>query len=228
MKLYLIPTPIADNAIEINGGVIALLDCFVVENIRTARRYISSLKLGKPIESLTFIELSEHTSPQEVDTILADIIAHGGDCGVMSEAGLPCVADPGNLIVGAAHRANIEVVPLVGASSLMLALMASGASGQNFAFNGYLPIKADARAKAIKFFERRAFTEHQSQIFIETPYRNRSLFDDLTKQCAGTTMLTVAVDLLAKNQSIQTMPISKWKAHKTPDIEKRPAIFIIF
>lgn len=227
MTLYLIPTPIAENAVEVNRDIIASLDYFIVENIRTARRYIASLHIERAIDDMEFVELSEHTEPSQIEDMLSPIKA-GRACGVMSEAGLPCVADPGNLIVAAAHRAGIEVKPLMGPSSLMLALMACGASGQNFAFNGYLPIKSDARAKAIKFFERRAVTEHQTQIFIETPYRNRSLFDDMMKVCTPLSMLTIAVDLLSERQMIRTLSIAEWKKRGAPSFDKRPAIFILF
>lgn len=228
MKLYLIPTPIAEGCLDVNRDIISGLDYFVVENIRSARRYISSLKLGRAIDTIEFVELSEHTSPGDVAAMLSPMLVDGRHCGVMSEAGLPCVADPGNLIVAAAHKAGIEVVPLVGASSLMLALMASGANGQNFAFNGYLPIKADGRAAALKFFERRAVSESQSQIFIETPYRNLSLFADILNQCSPHIMLTVATDLLAPTQFISSLSIAQWKSGSVPDIGKRPAIFILF
>lgn len=227
--LYLIPTPIAP--IEVTDPLIIeainAADYFVVENIRTARRYISSLKLGRAIESIEFVELSEHTSVDQVESLLAPIVA-GRTGAIMSEAGLPCVADPGNILVDAAHRAGIKVVPLVGASSIMLALMASGASGQNFAFNGYLPVKSDERVRAIKFFERRAVSEHQTQIFIETPYRNDSLLADLIKGCETRVMLCVACDLTSESQTIISRSIEQWRKSSYPSFNKRPAIFILF
>lgn len=227
--LYLVPTPIAEGSSTdlVVCEVIAGCDYFVVENIRTARRYISSLRLGREIDSLEFVELSEHTASEQVDSILRPII--GGRCAcLMSEAGLPCVADPGNLLVAAAHRSGVEVRPLVGASSIMLALMSSGASGQNFAFNGYLPIKSDERLRAIKFFERRAVSERQTQIFIETPYRNDSLLDDIIKHCDSALMLSVSVDLLSPNQRIVSRSIAQWRSGERDSLKKRPAIFIFF
>lgn len=233
-KLYLIPTPMGDTAgwdVALparNRTVIDRIDCFVVENIRTARRFLSRCGLSRPIDALCFEELSEHTPPEEVETLLEPLLRHGRDIGVMSEAGLPCVADPGALLVAAAHRKGIEIVPLVGPNSITLALMASGANGQAFAFNGYLPVKSPERIKAIKLFERRAINDGQSQIFIEAPYRNRKLFDELLATCGPDTMLCVAADLLEPNQLVRSLAIKDWKRNPEPMIEKRPTIFIIF
>lgn len=227
--LYLIPTPIAPTNSTSEEIRSALLECdyFVVENIRTARRFISSLKLGMVIDSLEFIELSEHTNESQISEILAPII--GGRKGaLMSEAGLPCVADPGSLLVAAAHRAGVRVVPFIGASSIMLALMSSGACGQSFAFNGYLPVKSEQRVKAIRGFEQRAIKEGQTQIFIETPYRNVPLFADFLVALRTETMLTIASELTAETEYIATHSIKEWRTLKAPDINKRPAIFILF
>lgn len=227
--LYLIPTPIAPVEVTDPAIVAAIeaADYFVVENVRTTRRYISSLKLGRAIDEIEFVELSEHTSPDEVDAILAPIVA-GRVGAVMSEAGLPCVADPGNILVAAAHRAGVRVVPLIGASSIMLALMASGASGQNFAFNGYLPVKSDERVRAIKFFERRAVAEGQTQIFIETPYRNDALLGELVKCCESRLMLCVACGLTSSEEVVISRSIEAWRRVTLPSFNKRPAIFILF
>ncbi len=227
--LYLIPTPIAEGnstSVEVRSAILEC-DYFVVENIRTARRYISSLKLGIVIDSLEFVELSEHTSPEDISEILAPIKA-GRKAAIMSEAGLPCVADPGSILVEAAHRAGVKVIPLIGASSIMLALMASGASGQNFAFNGYLPIKEGDRARAIKRFESRAVSERQTQIFIETPYRNLSLLSDLLKTLSPKTQLAIACNLTAEDELIEVRSVEKWRKADKPNIAKRPAIFIIY
>ncbi len=227
--IYLIPTPIAEEnstSAEVKNAILAC-DYFVVENVRTARRFISSLKLGVVINDLEFVELSEHTSAEEVSSILAPIKA-GRTAAIMSEAGLPCVADPGSMLVEAAHRAGVRVVPLIGASSIMLALMASGASGQNFAFNGYLPIKIDERSRAVKKFESRAATEHQTQIFIETPYRNLSLFSDLLKILGAHTKLAIACNLTGSDEYIAVKTVQQWKSCAQPPIAKRPAIFIIY
>ncbi len=241
--LYLIPTPIGDTAAldasipAANLAVIGALDYFVVENVRTARRFLSRLRSEglagiAPIDSLHFTELNEHTDPDSVPELLAPALREGRDVGLMSEAGLPCVADPGALLVAAAHRAGLKVVPLTGASSIMLALMASGANGQSFTFNGYLPVKQPDRSRAIAHYERRARTEGQTQIFIEAPYRNTKLLEELTAACAPQTMLCVAADLLEPSQLILSRSIADWRAGQkkdgTPDLNKRPAIFILF
>ncbi len=236
-KLYLIPTPIgevADRELalpEANRAVLRELDYLVVENLRTARRFLSRMELGRPIDSLTFAELNEHTRPEQVEALLEPVLKEGRDGGVISEAGLPCVADPGAGLVAAAHRHGIEVRPLVGPSSILLALMASGANGQSFAFNGYLPIKGPERARALRHFERRARTEGQTQLFIEAPYRNGRLLEDILSVCDPQTMLCVAVDLLEPTQSVVSQAIAVWRKERAllePRFEKRPAIFILF
>lgn len=233
-KLYLIPTPIGENAswdITLPAGNRRLLDeigYFVVENTRTARRFLARSGLRRPIDELVFTELNEHTPPEAVAPMLEPLLERGGNIGVMSEAGLPCIADPGALLVAAAHRHGIEVVPLVGPNSITLALMASGANGQSFAFNGYLPVKAPERQRAIRRFERRAHEERQTQIFIEAPYRNRKLFDDLLAVCSAETHLCVACDLAEPDQYVRSQRIAEWKKSGAPLFEKRPAIFILF
>lgn len=229
MKIYLLPAPLSpeDQAPEMHRELFASLDFFVVENVRTARRFLSSMKLGRPIEALEFVELSEHTTSEQVEALAAQIVAQGRDVGVMSEAGVPCVADPGSVLVAAAHRLGIEVVPLVGSSSILMALMASGASGQSFAFNGYLPIKPAERAEAIRRLER-GVRAGQTQIFIETPYRNQSIFESLLKNCSSGTMLSVASNITASNQLIASRSVGEWRAQKTPNWDKNPTIFILF
>ncbi|WP_300828886.1 SAM-dependent methyltransferase [uncultured Rikenella sp.] len=233
-KLYLIPTPIGENAswdITLPAGNRRLLDeigYFVVENTRTARRFLARSGLRRPIDELIFTELNEHTPPEAVAPMLEPLLERGENIGVMSEAGLPCIADPGALLVAAAHRHGIEVVPLVGPNSITLALMASGANGQSFAFNGYLPVKAPERQRAIRRFERRAHEERQTQIFIEAPYRNRKLFDDLLAVCSAETHLCVACDLAEPDQYVRSQRIAEWKKSGAPLFEKRPAIFILF
>ena len=177
---------------------------------------------------LTFAELNEHSHPEEVEGLLKPLLSEGKNIGLMSEAGLPCVADPGAWLVAAAHRHGVEVVPLVGPSSIMLALMASGANGQSFAFNGYLPVKPAERVKAIRAFERRIAAEGQSQIFIEAPYRNRKLFEDILTACAPQTRLCVACDVLEPGQLIGSKSVAEWKKSGAPAFDKRPAIFILF
>lgn len=233
-KLFLIPTPMGDSAgwdVALPAGnraVIDQIDCFVVENVRTARRFLARSGLSRPIDALCFAELNEHTPITEVDALLDPLLREGRDIGLMSEAGLPCVADPGALLVAAAHRKGVEVVPMVGPNSITLALMASGANGQSFAFNGYLPVKPAERVKAIRLFERRARGEGQSQIFIEAPYRNRRLFDDILNVCASRTMLCLASDLLEPDQYVRSLSVEDWKRTPPPNLDKRPTIFILF
>jgi 16S rRNA (cytidine1402-2'-O)-methyltransferase len=227
-KLYLIPTPIGEGDIYetqplANRQAIRSLDCFVVENLRSARRFLSAAGIGRPIDSLRLAELNEHTPAGEIEALLKPLL-EGADVGILSEAGVPAVADPGADLVAAAHRRGIEVVPLVGPSSILLAVMGSGLNGQSFAFNGYLPVKQPDRNKAIRFFEARALRENQSQFFIEAPYRNAKLLDDLLATCAPDTRLCIAADLLQSGQRLTTLPVSAWKNQK-PDIQKRPALF---
>ncbi len=231
-SLYLLPCPIiGEGAPEevlpaANFEVMRSLDYFIVENVRTARRFLSRAGV-KPIEALEFVELNEHTRPEEVSAMLSPLLK-GRSAGVISEAGVPAVADPGAEIVAAAHRAGVRVVPLVGPSSILLALMASGANGQSFAFNGYLPVKNPERARAIKHFEKRAHTERQSQIFIETPYRSARLLTDIVAACAPSTQLTVAADITSPGEFIRTDTVAGWrKTSAVPALDKRPAIFIL-
>ena len=229
-KLYLLPTPIGDTPVydvlpEYNRGIINSLEYFIVENTRSARRFLSRAGIGRPIDSLRFAELNEHTTPLEVSVLIAPLL-EGTSAGVISEAGVPGVADPGADAVALAHKNGIEVCPLVGPSSIILALMASGLNGQSFAFNGYLPVKQPERSKAIRHFEQRARQERQSQLFIEAPYRNLKLFEDFLAVCAAETRLTVAADILQPDQLIRTAAIREWKG-RTPDIQKRPTIFIL-
>ena len=231
--LYLIPCPIAEEGDvwdvlpAANRAVMASLDYFIVENTRSARRFLSKAKLGRPIEELEFRELNEHTvAGREVEELVAPIAA-GRSAGVISEAGVPGVADPGALVVALCHRCGIRVVPLVGPSSIILAVMASGLNGQSFAFNGYLPVKPPERTRAIRFFERRALSEGQSQLFIEAPYRNVKLMEQLVQTLGDQTRLTVAVDLTAPDERIETHTAGEWRRRQLPEMNRRPAIFII-
>ncbi len=229
--LYLIPCPIAETSPfdvlpSANASVMASLDYFIVENVRSARRFLSSAKLGHPIEELEFAELNEHTRPQEIEQLIKPLLA-GRNAGVISEAGVPGVADPGADVVALCHRHGIKVVPLVGPSSILMAMMASGLNGQSFAFNGYLPVKLPEQINAIRHFEKRAQTERQSQIFIEAPYRNAKLFEELLSVCSPTTQLCVACDISGPEEFIATATVKEWKNRTRPEINKRPAIFII-
>ena len=231
--LYMIPCPISDQTDvydvvpEANRRVMDSLDYFIVENVRSARRFLSKAGISRKIDELEFVELNEHTvAGQAVESMVKPLLA-GRSAGVISEAGVPGVADPGALVVEACHKHNIRVVPLVGPSSILLAMMASGLNGQSFAFNGYLPVKPPERSKAIKALERRAHAEQQSQIFIEAPYRNVKLMEQMLQVCAAESKLTVACDITSPEELIVTRSIAQWRKCGVPDIAKRPTIFII-
>ena len=231
--LYMIPCPISDQTDvydvvpEANRRVMDSLDYFIVENVRSARRFLSKAGIRRKIDELEFVELNEHTvAGQAVEAMIKPLLA-GRSAGVISEAGVPGVADPGALVVEACHKHNIRVVPLVGPSSILLAMMASGLNGQSFAFNGYLPVKPPERSKAIKALERRAHAEQQSQIFIEAPYRNVKLMEQMLQVCAAESKLTVACDITSPEELIVTRTIAQWRKCGVPDIAKRPTIFII-
>lgn len=228
--LYLIPNSIGNThpASFLPKEVIDLipsLKYLIVENIRNARRYLKMIDASIEIDSITFYELNKHTESSDIHTFL-DPLLKGENSGIISEAGVPGVADPGADVVRLAHQKGIKVVPLTGPSSILLALMASGQNGQSFRFLGYLPVKGNERIREIKNIESRAIRENESQIFIETPYRNNQMFQDLITSCQPTTMLTVAVDLTKDSESVITMPISIWKKKK-PELNKRPAVFIL-
>ncbi len=229
-KLYLFPSPLGDNEPRevIPGPVLdRMLEIrtFVVEEVRTARRFLSRAGLKGHIGELEFHELNEHTQPKEVEA-LAALFENGQDVGLITEAGLPAVADPGALLVALCHRRGIEVVPFTGPSSLMLALMASGLDGQSFAFCGYLPAKTDERRSAIRTVEKRSSQLHQTQLFIETPYRNDSLMADLLASCRDDTRLCIAADLTLPSATIRTRTVREWK--KAPiEIGKRPCVFLL-
>lgn len=229
--LYLIPTPIGGPNAEavIPAEVLAItrkIEHFVVEELRTARRYLSSIGVERPIAELQLAELNEHTPPETVEELIAPLLA-GQSVGLMSEAGLPAVADPGALLVAAAHRHGVVVRPLVGPSSLMLTLMASGLNGQRFAFVGYLPVKPEERKRAIRQLEQRSRSEGQTQLFIEAPYRNAKLFDDLVRQCADSTLITVGCDLTLPDGFVRTQSAAQWRKQNAPSINKRNTVFAL-
>ncbi|MBR2932331.1 MAG: SAM-dependent methyltransferase [Rikenellaceae bacterium] len=230
--LYMVPCPIADDGEmarvlpEYNADIVRSINYFVVENLRTGRRFLSRVGMGRPIDTLKMAELNEHTAPAEVEALIAPILA-GENCAMISEAGCPGVADPGAALAALCHRHGVRVVPLVGPSSILLALMASGMNGQSFAFNGYLPVKTPERQRALHNLERRARSEHQSQIFIEAPYRNRQLLEAIVATCAADTRITVAVDITAESERIVTRTVAEWRRAMPDDLHKRPAIFII-
>lgn len=227
-KLYLIPSPLGDGAPAdvLPASLLAKLpelQCYVVEEERTARRFLSAAGLKGHIQELEFHTLNEHTSPSEVEGLLK--LFEGRSVGLISEAGLPAVADPGARLVALCHVHGIEVVPFVGPSSLMMALMSSGLDGQSFAFNGYIPAKTEERRSALRNLEKKSF--HQSQILIETPYRNDSLFADMLSVLNPRTMLCIAANITCEDQFIKTLAIASWKKQQGFTIGKRPCVFII-
>ena len=229
-KLYLIPSPLGDYdpSEVIPAPTLDLLQhigCYVVEEVRTARRYLSRAGLKGHIQDLEFHELNEHTSAEEVERFLT-LFDDGRDVGLISEAGLPAVADPGAALVALCHRHGIEVVPQVGPSSLMLALMASGLNGQSFTFCGYLPAKTEERRNAIKSIEKVSQSKRQTQIFIETPYRNDAMFSDLLQSCRPSTRICIAADITLPDEYILTKTVAEWKKEK-PIIGKRPCVFLM-
>jgi 16S rRNA (cytidine1402-2'-O)-methyltransferase len=228
-KLFLIPSPLADNtaAAVLPPQALELckrLEYYICEDARTTRRFLSSLQLGLTIESLGITELNKDTPDHQVPHLLQPLL-EGHDVGLLSEAGCPGVADPGARAVAHAHQKGIQVVPIVGPSSILLALMASGLDGQNFAFRGYLPVRNPDRAHAIKSLEK-GVRGGQTQIFMETPYRNNPLLKDLIANCQPETLLCIATNITAPEESIKTQPIRDWK-QQLPDLHKQPSIFIM-
>ena len=229
-KLYLIPTSLGDNApletIPISiKKIIESIDVYIVENEKSARRFIKAVSSGKSQSNLTLFTLNKFTDPLEIPLYLEECYK-GNNIGLLSDAGCPAVADPGAEVVKIAHEKNIKTIPLVGPSSILLAMMSSGMNGQNFAFNGYLPIEKVERKSKMKQLEKRSFDENQSQLFIETPYRNNSVLEDLYKTLNSDTKICVACDLTLPTEYIKTQTAKQWK-HSKLDFHKRPAIFII-
>lgn len=227
-KVYLIPTVLAPDTQLVTLtpqviDIVARLSKFYVEDVRTARRFISSLRLGVDIAKLRFFELNKKTSEVQV---LAEMSNERSDIGIMSEAGCPGVADPGAVAVKIAHQLGWRVVPIVGPNSMLLALMASGFSGQSYAFNGYLPIDQSERVAEIKALEHITLTKGQTQIFMETPYRNNQVMKSLVEHCKPSTQLCIAANLTASDEFIQTKTIAEWRK-KLPDLHKKPTIFLI-
>jgi len=229
-KVYLLPITMGDgDAKEVIPTYvierILSIRFFVVENIRTTRRFLRKLDSGFPIDESQFFELNKHTKAAEIGSFLNPCTS-GNNIGVMSEAGVPGVADPGSDVVAIAHQQNIQVVPLVGPSSILMGVMASGLNGQNFAFNGYIPIKGGERVKRIKQLEKRMFAENQAQVFIETPYRNNALLNDFLSNCVPEAKLCIAANITSEDEFIKTLKIKEWKKQKI-DLNKIPTIFIL-
>ncbi|MDR0420605.1 MAG: SAM-dependent methyltransferase [Prevotellaceae bacterium] len=228
-KIYIIPSTLGDSDIDIipqkTIDTIRNIRYFIVEDIRTARRYLSKIKMPVKIDELIFSELNEHTKSSEIPELLVHVF-QGYDTGIISDAGVPCVADPGVAVIDYAHKKNIDIVPLVGPSSILLALMAAGMNGQNFAFAGYLPVKEQQRCQRIQFLEKRSKHENQAQIFIEAPYRNMQLFKSFISICNPSTKLCIAANITLADEFIKTMTVKEWQK-ATPDINKKPCIFIL-
>jgi len=228
--LYLIPVTLGDTNYsrvlpEYNSEIIRGIRFFIVENIKSARRFLAQVE-NSHVDDAVYYELSEHTDVKDIGAYL-DPIAKGESVGVISEAGCPAVADPGADIVAIAQKRNIRIVPLVGPSSMIMAVMASGLSGQSFAFNGYLPVKPAERTSRIRQLEQRALKERQTQLFIETPYRNAQMFDSIVSACRKETKLCVAAGITTDHEYIKTKTCAQWKKCGLPDLKKIPAIFLI-
>ncbi len=228
--LYLIPSLLGDSPVEnslpsYNIEVIRSIDEYIVEDIRSARRFLIKAKIDKPIDSLTFHLYNEHSKNTDINSVVAGLM-NGKNIGLVSEAGCPSIADPGAEIIQFAHRNNIRVIPLVGPSSILMALISSGLNGQNFAFNGYLPKKEPDRIKALRQLETLVWQKNQTQLFIETPYRNDSLLKDILNACKGETLLCIAADITLPTEMIKTQTIQQWKSSKH-SFNDHPAVFLL-
>ena len=231
--LYLVPNLLGATKPEqvLPAGTLSIvkrLRHFVVENTRTSRRVLSRIGMDYPIDEIEFIELDKHDKGGDLDLMEhLGACLQGEDMGVMSEAGTPCVADPGALVVDLAHSAGIKVVPLVGPNAMILGLMASGFNGQSFAFHGYLPIKSPDRQNAIKNLERRSMTNNETELFIETPFRNNAMLADLCKNLHPSTRVCVACNLTCEDELVISQDVAEWKKFKG-DLNKKPAVFLVY
>ena len=230
--LYLLPVTLGDTAIDkvlpaYNAGIIREIKHFIVEDVRSARRFLKKVDREIDIDTLSFYPLNKHTSPEDISGYL-NPLAEGHSMGVISEAGCPAVADPGADVVAIAQRRNLKVVPLVGPSSIILSVMASGFNGQSFAFHGYLPIEPNERSKRLKELEGRIYSEHQTQLFIETPYRNHKMLHDILKACRPQTKLCIAANITCEGEYIKTRTVKEWKGTALPDLSKIPCIFLLY
>lgn len=227
--MYLIPCSLSEGITEVLPEYVKTqvkhLDFFIVENSRTARRFLRSIGYEKNFDDTVMIEMDKH-SPENISEIFLTHLLSGKDTGLISEAGLPALADPGNIYVRTAHENNIQVKPLTGPSSVTLALIASGMNGQQFRFHGYIPVKREERIKKLQEMERAATKENETQLFIEAPYRNQSLLQDILSTCHYQTLLCIAADITAPSEFIKTKTIAEWKKN-IPDINKKPVVFLI-
>jgi len=228
-KLYLIPSALSEDNVAVLSqyalDLVFALDEFIVENEKTARHFLKSTGIKAPLQNLTLHLLNEHTDKKEIFSLLSPVLS-GKDVGLLSEAGCPAVADPGSDLIRLAHEKNIHVIPLIGPSSIILALMASGLNGQNFSFAGYLPRERNDRIKSLKELERRSLSKNETQIFIEAPYRNQHLLEDILNICDENTLLCIACNITAKDEFIKTKNIESWKQN-VPDINKKATVFLI-
>lgn len=229
--LYLIPVPIDQNdresvLLEKHRKIVEHLDYFIVENEKTARFYLGALNLHKPINQLHFEVLTQTTPPEDITNYLTPLL-EGFDVGLLSESGCPGVADPGSKMVALAHQMDIKVIPMTGPSSIILALMASGLNGQQFKFHGYLPSEKEDRIKKIILIENESSKYHETQIFIETPYRNQHIFNDLTDKLQDKTKLCIALDMTSENELIMTKTIKDWKKEIALDLKNKPCVFLL-
>lgn len=229
--LYLIPVTLGNSPLErslptYNREIIIGIKYFIVENIRSARRFLKQVDRDIDIDALTFFSLDKRTQPTELDKMLIPL-GIGESVGILSEAGCPAVADPGSEVVSIAQRRGFTVIPLVGPSSIILSLMAAGFNGQNFAFNGYLPIAQDERRKKLKMLEQLINKENQTQIFIETPYRNTKMVEDILLTCQPQTRLCIAANLTLESEFIRTKSVKEWRTH-IPDLTGAICIFLLY
>lgn len=230
--LYLIPTPIAENTLHTLPGyvveIVKTLDIFIVERAKTARHFVKSLGLNKPLQEMIFTEIGEHQPLEDAEMTFREAVAVGKDIGLLSEAGCPGVADPGAAIVALAHREGIKVVPLVGPSSLLLALMSSGMNGQRFTFHGYLPPKRPELAKELRRLENLARQHDQTQLFIETPYRAQMVVEVALETLQADTIFGIAQDLSGAAEFNRSLPAGAWKKMKLEPLAKLPAVFLVY
>jgi 16S rRNA (cytidine1402-2'-O)-methyltransferase len=232
VALYLIPVTLGDTPVgqvipSYNHDIIVNIKFFIVENIRSARRFLIKTDEKINTEELTFFELNEHTDLKSIDYYL-DPLVKGNAMGIISEAGCPAVADPGAAVVALAQQKRFRVIPLAGPSSIIMAVMGSGFNGQSFAFNGYLPVKPDERTSKLRQLEIRVYKENQTQLFIEAPYRNAKLIASVLSSCRPETKLCIAAGITCPEEYIRTMTIAAWKNENIPDLGKIPAIFLLY
>ncbi len=231
--LYLIPVTLGETEIEkvlpsYNHDVIVGIKHFIVENIRSARRFLKKVEKSIDIDELTFYELNRHTDMKFIGDYLKPLEKDGLPVGIISEAGCPAIADPGADVVAIAQKKNLRVIPLVGPSSIIMSVMASGFNGQSFAFNGYLPVEVPQRIKALKKLEGKIYNENQTQLFIETPYRNAKMIETILNSLRPDTKLCIAAGITCGEEYIKTKTVAQWKKEKIPEIGKVPAIFLLY